>query len=316
MTTSPSLASSSSLVSVLVPRAELPASLERLGESCPPGLRLRGALPSFERAVAIVGTRDGTATARGFARTLAAQLAEQGVVVVSGGAAGIDRAAHEGALLVGGVTVVVHASGLARPYPADHASLFERIARTGAELSEYDDDARPRRHQFLARNRLVAALVGAVVVVEAPLRSGALSTVAWARKLGVPLCVVPWGPGREESAGSNALLREPDVRVCLDASDVLAALGSELPSEARVPRRSPSTRATRSAPSPTAVLVPEAELGASARALLRAIGDGHGDVDALVEALGWELAAVHEALVELELAGLVVTSPRGRLERA
>src|SRR6185312_6809092 len=139
------------------------------------------------------GTRASTAYGEHVAVDLAEGLCERGIAVVSGGAFGIDGAAHRGALGVDGSTVAVLAGGVDVPYPAGHSALLHRIYRAGLVVSEYPPGVRPARHRFLVRNRLVAALSGATVVVEAGLRSGAANTAAWARALGRVVCAVP-GP--------------------------------------------------------------------------------------------------------------------------
>jgi DNA processing protein len=129
---------------------------------------------------------------------LAFDLARAGVAVVSGGALGIDAAAHRGALDAGGVTLLVAPSSIERPYPAEHAELFAQIvAGGGAQLSPFATGMVPRRSQFFLRNACLVALSHALVVVEAPLRSGARNAAAWARELGRPYFVVtspPWNP--------------------------------------------------------------------------------------------------------------------------
>ncbi len=146
-----------------------------------------------DRAAAIVGTRAATAYGEYVAADLAAGLVGRDAAVVSGGAFGIDGAAHRAALAADGLTVAVLAGGIDVPYPAGHASLLRRIAEEGLLVSEYPPGVRPARHRFLTRNRLVAALAGATVVVEAGARSGAANTAAWARALGRAVCAVP-GP--------------------------------------------------------------------------------------------------------------------------
>jgi DNA processing protein len=137
-----------------------------------------------ERAAAIVGTRAATTYGEHVAAELAAGLAERDAAVVSGGAYGIDGAAHRAALAADGFTVAVLAGGVDVSYPAGHAALFHRIGEQGLIVTEYPPGLRPHRHRFLTRNRLVAALAGATVVVEAGARSGAANTAAWARALG------------------------------------------------------------------------------------------------------------------------------------
>lgn len=160
-----------------------------------------------ERAAAIVGTRAPTAYGEHVSADFAAGLAENDVVVVSGGAYGIDGAAHRAALAADGTTVAVLAGGVDVFYPTGHSALLHRIGATGLLVSEYPPGVRPARHRFLTRNRLVAALAGATVVVEAGLRSGAASTAAWARALGRVVCAVPGPVTSAASAGCHVLLR-------------------------------------------------------------------------------------------------------------
>jgi DNA processing protein len=159
------------------------------------------------RAAAVVGTRASTTYGEHVAGELAAGLAQRDVVVVSGGAYGIDGAAHRAVLDGDGVTVAVLAGGLDVPYPSGHTALLHRIGQQGLLFTEYAPGIRPARHRFLTRNRLVAAVVGAAVVVEAGLRSGAANTAAWARALGRVVAAVPGPVTSSASAGCHALLR-------------------------------------------------------------------------------------------------------------
>jgi len=155
------------------------------------------------RAAAIVGTRAATTYGEHVAADLAAGLAMRDVAVVSGGAYGVDGAAHRAALASDGLTVAVLASGIDVAYPAGHSSLLHRIAQQGLLISEYPPGVRPARYRFLTRNRLVAALAGATVVVEAGVRSGAANTAAWARALGRAVCAVPGPVTSSASAGCD-----------------------------------------------------------------------------------------------------------------
>lgn len=160
-----------------------------------------------ERAVAIVGTRASTAYGEHVAAELAAGLVERDVAVISGGAYGIDGVAHRAALAGEGMTVAVLAGGVDVLYPAGHSALLHRVGQHGLLISEYPPGVRPARHRFLTRNRLVAALSSATVVVEAGLRSGAASTAAWARGLGRVVCAVPGPVTSMGSAGCHQLIR-------------------------------------------------------------------------------------------------------------
>src|SRR5439155_1170886 len=186
---------------------DYPAALLDLAH--PPGvIHVRGALPpAGARAVAIVGSRAATPYGLERAGRLAADLARLGLVIVSGLARGIDAAAHRCALEAGGVTVAVLPGGLDAITPATHLGLAQRIARRGALLSEWPAAYGVRPGLFVRRNRLIAALSQATVVVEAAEKSGALSTAAVARRLGRPLLAVPGDVDRPTSRGCNALLR-------------------------------------------------------------------------------------------------------------
>jgi DNA processing protein len=177
-----------------------------------------------ERAAAIVGTRAATAYGEHVAAELAAGLAGRDAAVVSGGAYGIDGAAHRAALAADGFTVAVLAGGVDVTYPAGHAALFDRIGEQGLLVTEYPPGIRPARHRFLTRNRLVAALSGATVVVEAGARSGAANTAAWARALGRGVCAVPGPVTSSASVGCHILLRA-GATVITRAEEVVELVG-------------------------------------------------------------------------------------------
>lgn len=176
------------------------------------------------RAAAVVGTRASTVYGEQVAADLAAGLAGHDVAVVSGGAYGIDGAAHRAALECEGSTVAVLAGGLDIPYPAGHSALLHRIGQQGLLVTEYPPGVRPARHRFLTRNRLVAAVAGAAVVVEAGLRSGAANTAAWARALGRVVAAVPGPVTSSASAGCHALLRN-GAELVTRADDVVELVG-------------------------------------------------------------------------------------------
>lgn len=177
-----------------------------------------------DRGAAIVGTRAATAYGEHVAADLAAGLAGRDVAVVSGGAYGIDGAAHRAALSAEGYTVAVLAGGIDVPYPAGHTALLRGIGEQGLAVSEYPPGVRPARHRFLTRNRLVAALAGATVVVEAGARSGAANTAAWAGALGRAVCAVPGPVTSSASVGCHVLLRA-GAHVVTRAEDVVELVG-------------------------------------------------------------------------------------------
>lgn len=214
---------------------------ERLGPQAHPPLVLWALGPAAldeiaYRAAALVGTRAATSYGEFVAADLATGLAAHEVAVVSGGAYGIDGAAHRAVLAAEEVTVAVLACGLDVPYPAGHAGLLRRIAERGLVLSEYPPGIRPARHRFLTRNRLVAALAGVTVVVEAGARSGAANTAAWARALGRPVCAVPGPITSAASVGCHALLRG-GAHIVTRAEEVVEYAGriGELASEQERP---------------------------------------------------------------------------------
>ncbi|MGE2724616.1 DNA-processing protein DprA [Mycolicibacterium pulveris] len=187
------------------------------------------------RAAAVVGTRAATAYGEFAASELAAGLATRDVAVVSGAAFGIDGAAHRSALAADGLTAAVLAGGIDVPYPAGHSSLLRRIAEDGVLITEYPPGVRPARHRFLTRNRLVAALAGATVVVEAGARSGAANTAAWARGLGRAVCAVPGPITSSASVGCHALLRDGAFLVTRaeDVVELVGRIGELAPEEPR-----------------------------------------------------------------------------------
>jgi DNA processing protein len=278
--------------------ADLPAPPERLF--------VVGSMPEA-RAVAIVGTRAADPEQLAFTRRLAAELAGAGIVVVSGGALGIDAAAHRGALDVDGITVAVLASSLVHAYPPEHATLFEQIATRGALLCEHED-VPAHRGRFLQRNRLVAAMTDATVVVQAPVQSGALSTAAIARQLGRHVLAVPSAPWDLRSAGSTALLAA-GARVCRGARDVLDAL--ELaPPEPRLPRRSRPREVQQRAPTVVAL-----HFEGDAAHLHAALTATPAHRDELALRTGLDVPRLQRALLELLLAGAATEHPDGRIVR-
>lgn len=207
--------------------AAWPARLDDLGAHAPVALWTRGDLNrvSDAPAVAMVGARAATAYGEGVAADLAADLAADGLVVVSGAAYGIDGAAHRAALSAGGTTVALLAGGVDRAYPRGHEGLLSRIAASGVVCSEVPCGAAPTKWRFLSRNRLIAALADAVVVVEAGWRSGSLNTAAHAAQLGRALGAVPGPVTSAASAGCHRILREYSGVCVTSAADVREMIG-------------------------------------------------------------------------------------------
>ncbi len=209
------------------PQPGYPEGLRSLADP-PRLLYLQGdlAICAERPAVAIVGSRDATARGRSLAFTLARDLARSSVIVVSGLARGIDTAAHEGALsAAGGTTIAVQARGLDDVYPAENRALAGRVlASGGALVSEYALGVGPRPHHFPRRNRILAGLVRAVVVVEAAEKSGALVTARLALESGRDVLAVPGHPFDPRASGTNALIKD-GAGLVRDARDVIDALG-------------------------------------------------------------------------------------------
>ncbi|MGW1740827.1 DNA-processing protein DprA [Nocardia sp. NPDC001965] len=174
-----------------------------------------------ERALAVVGARCSTGYGDRVASEIAGELASRGWTIVSGAAFGIDGTAHRAALAAGGPTVAVLACGPDRPYPAQHDRLIARIAEAGLVVSEYPPGVAARKHHFLARNRLIAALSDGVLVVEAGMRSGARNTVKWARRIGRPALAVPGSVDSAASAGCHRMIREGEAVLVTGPEDVL-----------------------------------------------------------------------------------------------
>jgi len=204
---------------------EWPDGVDLLGSEAPFCLWVRGPLSlavATARAVAIVGARASTPYGDRVATDLADGSAERGITVVSGAAYGIDGAAHRGALAAGGPTIAVLAGGVERPYPRGHEELIDRIVQEGAVVSEVPPGSSPTRWRFIERNRLIAALSRATVVVEAAHRSGAMGTAARADKLSLPVAAVPGPVTSALSYGCHRLLR--GGAICVTSAAELAEL--------------------------------------------------------------------------------------------
>ena len=206
--------------------AAWPNSLADLGDLQPLGLWVRGDPRVLSRpAVGIVGSRDASSYGLKIARDFSFELAASGITTVSGGALGIDAAAHRGALAADGYTVVVSACGVDRTYPKAHVDLFHEVLDSGGVIcSESPPGSAPHRHRFLSRNRIIAALARATIVVEAPYRSGALSTAHHALGIGRHVGAVPGSITSPRSQGCHRLLREGGVCVTR-VGEVLELLG-------------------------------------------------------------------------------------------
>ncbi len=259
-----------------------PARLRSIHDP-PVGLFLRGAGdPALLAAasVAVVGARSCSTYGAHVARGLGRELSAAGLVVVSGLARGIDSEAHRGTLETGGTTVAVLGCGVDRDYPAAHRDLAGRIGEAGLVVSEYAPGVEPAPWRFPARNRIIAGLALAVVVVEARERSGALITADLALEEGREVFAVPGEITSSLSAGTNALLRV-GASPLTAAADVLQAVGIEAPT-----------------PEPVSV-------GPAAGRVLERLREGPAAADELARATGLAAGELASALIELELGGLV-----------
>ena len=236
------------------------------------------------RAVGVVGARSCSPYGAQVARMLGRELAAAGLVVVSGLARGIDGEAHRGALESGGPTVGVLGCGIDRDYPAANASLSRRMEDGGLVVSEYEAGVEPAPWRFPARNRIIAGLCEALVVVEARERSGALITADFALEEGREVFAVPGEITSALSVGSNALLRLGATPLT-GSGDVLEALGIE-----RVEA------------------VADPDVSEAARRVLGLVRDTPAGADELVAKASLEAGAVSVALTELELVGLVASA--------
>ncbi len=214
--------------------AQWPARLDDLQQRRPFGLWVRGPLTladACRRSVAVVGARTATYYGRDLAGAIVTGCADAGYTTVSGGAYGIDAAAHRAALAVDGATVAVLACGVDRAYPRGNERLLEQVAELGCLVSEVPPGSAPTRWRFLERNRLIAALTSGTVVVEAAWRSGAQNTARHALGLGRPLGACPGPVTSALSAGCHRLLREGGAVCVCDAAEVLelvAPIGEQL----------------------------------------------------------------------------------------
>lgn len=272
----------------------------------PPLLYLMGRRRALDPpAVAVVGTRRATEYGRRVARDLAGALAGAGVCVISGMARGIDARAHEGALDAGGRTLGVLGSGLEHRYPAANRRLYDRMERSGLLASEFPPSQAPQRGFFPRRNRIIAALARAVVVVQAGRPSGALNTVTHALDLGREVLAVPGPVGLPASEGVHALLRE-GAGLAAEPADVLEVLGwpsDAAPAGTDVAGGASAGRSGASAPGG------EGEAWDAARA---ALDEGPRSVEELSAATSLPVPALLARLTCWELDGRVEAAEGGR----
>ncbi len=276
--------------------AEYPESLRQIYDP-PVVLYVRGALTAKDKnAVAMVGSRTTTHYGLETARKLAYQLAYVGVTVVSGGARGIDSAAHQGALSAKGRTVCVLGTGINIVFPPENKDLFDRIAENGAVITQFPFNRNGDRQTFAIRNRIVAGMTLGTVVVEANLSSGALITANFATEYGRQVFAVPGRIDSPRSKGCHDLIKK-GAKLCEGAEDILSEFEYLFPSSNRPP-----------SPGETGVL-PALELSANERRVYDALSQEESTTDEVIRRSGLPASAVSVALLGLEMKRVVKQLP-------
>jgi DNA processing protein len=269
----------------------------------PPYLYMVGDTAAFPASVAMVGSRHATSYGLTTTRRLSADLARQGVTVVSGLARGIDTAAHEGALQGGGTTVAVLGSGLARIYPQENADLCRRIAQQGAVLSEFPLDAGPDAHHFPQRNRIISGMALGTVVVEATRRSGSLITARMALEQNREVFAIPGSVNSYKSMGTHALIKE-GAKLVTHVGDIL----EELPPMTCHPSEPAGSSSSRSQVAIT--------LAGEEQIVFDALSPYPIHVDELTRQVNIDPGRIAGILLTLELQGLVLQDPGKLFRRA
>lgn len=273
-----------------------PASLREIYDP-PIVLYVKGDLTSKDKnAVAMVGSRMTTHYGIEVARKLAYQLAYIGVTVVSGGARGIDTAAHQGALSGKGRTLCVLGTGINIVFPPENGELFERIAANGAVISQYSFNRKADKQSFAIRNRIVAGMTLGTVVVEANLTSGALITANFATEYGRQVFAVPGRIDSPRSKGCHELIKK-GAKLCEGAEDILSEFEYLFPASNRPP-----------APNETGTL-PALELTEHEQKVLGALDNEESTIDDIIRKVGLPSSTVSVALLSLEMKRLVKQLP-------
>lgn len=287
---------------------DYPAALAGIADA-PPALWALGDITLFNRpAVGMVGARNASSLGLRMARRLGQGLSEGGFTVVSGLARGIDAAAHDAALMGEGRTIAVMAGGLDVIYPAENAALARRIAETGCRISEHPPGLEPQARHFPLRNRIVAGLSRAVVVVEAAAKSGSLITAKAALDYGREVMAVPGHPFDARASGCNMLIRDGALLV-RGPADVAEALGTAI--------REPELHLPAHPPLPglTAPQRPLKDVALLHSMILSRLGPSPLAEDQLVRDLNVTPAQIAPELLTLELDGRIARQPGGLLAR-
>lgn len=284
--------------------AHYPQPLAALDDA-PPLLIVKGRVETLSAPlIAIVGARNATVNGRKFAKMLAMDLAKAGYGIISGMARGIDGAAHEGALMHG-TTVAVLAGGVDVIYPPEHRDLYERIAATGAVISEMPPGTEPQAAFFPRRNRIISGASRGVVVVEATPRSGSLITARFAAEQGRDVFAVPGSPLDPRAHGPNGLIREGATLV-QSADDIL----SELQSLSVIPK---IFSEAKNSPPQAIDNISENDTSALRHRIEAALGSTPAPVDELIRQCQVSPAVLATVLMELELAGRLERLPGNRV---
>jgi DNA processing protein len=285
--------------------ADYPPALMAIDDA-PPLLGLRGHGHLVRRpCIGIVGARNASALGVRFTRELAAELTRRGLVVVSGLARGIDRAAHEGALAGG--TIAVLGGGIDVVYPPEHEALHAAVAEGGLLVAELPPGTQPKPQHFPRRNRLISGISRGVVVVEAALQSGSLITARLALEQGREVFAVPGSPLDPRSRGANDLIRQ-GATLIEGADDVMRVLAPML----EHPLAQPSAP-DHAAPTPA---IADETVAAARAVLVEKLSPSPVALDELIRQCALPPALVQAALIELELAGRAMRHPGGQVSLA
>ena len=291
--------------------ARYPVALKNISDP-PMILYYRGILPEFNENpfIGVVGTRKGSAYGLKLAETVSRQIARCGGIVVSGMAEGIDAMATRGALAEGKPVVGVLGCGVDVVYPRCNKELFLKMERNGCLISEYPPETKPTKWNFPRRNRIISGLSCGVLVVEAPLKSGALITARQALEQGRDVFVTPGNVGIASCEGSNALLRDGGIMVA-SGWDVLSEYVHRYPDKIQ---QTPNDKKPIDKAAPQPYIDQETNTAGETgpeEAILACLESGEQIIDAIIEKTGLSSGAVLAALTLLEVTGQVVTRPGG-----
>ena len=279
---------------------DYPISLSEI-DAPPPILFARGDINLLQQpSVALIGSRHATASGLHISHDLAAELSRYGICIVSGFAAGIDTAAHQGCVLAQGKTIAVLGTGIDRVYPASNRDLAHQISHTGLLLSEFPLGTAPIAHNFPRRNRIIAGLSQAIVVVEATLESGSLITARLGLEMNKEVMAVPGSIHNPQSKGCHTLIKQ-GAKLVESVNDIL----EECP---QLPQIRPVNELTKKKSTPTTCINESSPL-------LKAMGFDPIHPDQLVDKLGIGATDVYAELLQLEIQGKIAALSGGRYQR-